>query len=99
MANAVVLGASGGIGQPLSLLLKSNPLVKKVSITYKVASIETEEILVALALRYREHSWRGSRPQSHLLSGPGRWLPPTPRWAQKGPHWGGYRGHPCRYSP
>ena len=32
MAHAVVLGASGGIGQPLSLLLKANPLVKKVFI-------------------------------------------------------------------
>lgn len=77
MANAVVLGASGGIGQPLSLLLKTNPLVKKVTIFRKVASIETKEILVALTLRYCEHSWSCSRSQSHLLSGPGRWLPPT----------------------
>jgi malate dehydrogenase len=27
-----VLGAGGGIGQPLSLLLKSNPLVSKLSL-------------------------------------------------------------------
>jgi malate dehydrogenase len=32
MAHAVVLGASGGIGQPLSLLLKTNPLIKKLSL-------------------------------------------------------------------
>jgi len=29
---AVVLGAAGGIGQPLSLLLKANPLVKELSL-------------------------------------------------------------------
>lgn len=44
MAHAVVLGASGGIGQPLSLLLKTNPLVGKVSIIFRVASIEAEDI-------------------------------------------------------
>ncbi|KAI8998929.1 malate dehydrogenase [Trametes punicea] len=32
MVKAVVLGAAGGIGQPLSLLLKINPLVKELSL-------------------------------------------------------------------
>ncbi|GBE83519.1 malate dehydrogenase [Sparassis latifolia] len=32
MTKAVVLGAAGGIGQPLSLLLKTNPLVKELSL-------------------------------------------------------------------
>jgi malate/lactate dehydrogenase len=45
MAHAVVLGASGGIGQPLSLLLKTNPRVAKVFMFFRVASIDAEEIL------------------------------------------------------
>ncbi|OCH90842.1 NAD-malate dehydrogenase [Obba rivulosa] len=32
MSKAVVLGAAGGIGQPLALLLKCNPLVKELSL-------------------------------------------------------------------
>ncbi|KZT03312.1 malate dehydrogenase [Laetiporus sulphureus 93-53] len=32
MSKAVVLGAAGGIGQPLSLLLKCNPLVKELAL-------------------------------------------------------------------
>ncbi|KAI0696148.1 malate dehydrogenase [Cytidiella melzeri] len=32
MVHAVVLGASGGIGQPLALLLKANPLVTKLGL-------------------------------------------------------------------
>jgi len=32
MVHAVVLGAAGGIGQPVSLLLKTNPLVTKLSL-------------------------------------------------------------------
>ncbi|CCM05909.1 uncharacterized protein FIBRA_08147 [Fibroporia radiculosa] len=32
MYKAVVLGAAGGIGQPLALLLKSNPLVKELAL-------------------------------------------------------------------
>ncbi|CAG7851248.1 Malate dehydrogenase, cytoplasmic [Serendipita indica DSM 11827] len=32
MVHAVVLGAAGGIGQPVSLLLKTNPLITKLSL-------------------------------------------------------------------
>jgi len=32
MVKAVVLGAAGGIGQPLSLLLKANPLIKELAL-------------------------------------------------------------------
>jgi len=32
MSKAVVLGAAGGIGQPLALLLKANPLIKELSL-------------------------------------------------------------------
>lgn len=35
-AKVAVLGASGGIGQPLSLLLKNSPLVSKLSL-YDIA--------------------------------------------------------------
>lgn len=38
MVKAVVLGAAGGIGQPLSLLLKSNPLVTELSLYDIVAA-------------------------------------------------------------
>ncbi|CED85321.1 nad-malate dehydrogenase [Phaffia rhodozyma] len=38
MVNAVVIGAAGGIGQPLSLLLKSNPAVTKLSLYDVVAA-------------------------------------------------------------
>lgn len=34
--NVAVLGAAGGIGQPLSLLLKNSPLVEKLSV-YDIA--------------------------------------------------------------
>jgi malate dehydrogenase len=32
MVKAVVLGASGGIGQPLALLLKTNPLISELGL-------------------------------------------------------------------
>ncbi|KAF9447451.1 malate dehydrogenase [Macrolepiota fuliginosa MF-IS2] len=38
MVKAVVLGAAGGIGQPLSLLLKANPLVDELSLYDIVAT-------------------------------------------------------------
>ncbi|KAF9441900.1 hypothetical protein P691DRAFT_790488 [Macrolepiota fuliginosa MF-IS2] len=38
MVKAVVLGAVGGIGQPLSLLLKANPLVDELSLYDIVAT-------------------------------------------------------------
>ncbi|KAL7411667.1 lactate/malate dehydrogenase [Mrakia frigida] len=38
MVHAVVIGAAGGIGQPLSLLLKTNPLVTKLTLYDVVAA-------------------------------------------------------------
>ena len=32
MSNVAVLGAAGGIGQPLSLLIKQSPLVSELSL-------------------------------------------------------------------
>lgn len=39
MSKVVVLGAAGGIGQPLSLLLKQNPLVSHLSL-YDIVNAE-----------------------------------------------------------
>lgn len=66
-AKVAVLGASGGIGQPLSLLLKNNPLVSKLSL-YDIA--HTPGVAADLSHIETKASVKGTRGCSGLQGDP-----------------------------
>lgn len=62
-AKVAVLGASGGIGQPLSLLLKNSPLVSRLTL-YDIAHTPG----VAADLSHIENSKCGSLPETGAVA-------------------------------
>lgn len=71
-AKVAVLGASGGIGQPLSLLLKNSPLVSRLTL-YDIAHtpgvaadlshIETRATVKGTGRRWNKAVWLSQSPR------------------------------------
>lgn len=73
-AKVAVLGASGGIGQPLSLLLKNSPLVSKLSL-YDIA--HTPGVAADLSHIETRASVKGTWAWPDFPRDPPKGLPPT----------------------
>ena len=77
---SVVAGASGGIGQPLSLLLKISPLISELALydvvnTPGVAADLSHISSPAVCTREKEHIGMRAdeRAETHWLSAKGQW--------------------------